>query len=273
MRRPLWATVPALLHLAATSGNAAVFPFEVLGVSENWLVVRENIPARADDTSACTYPGLDPSQYVGATVHFFRRSDEDRRGRLLPLEKPAESMTLYAHGHQSQGCTSAANAKQLWGQIASRAASLGVALAATPPAAVVLGAPVPVNACNLLGGPGVDKPPCRQEFQHTLKEGAIRIAVSLTAVPEAPDLKTCQFVGYRLAIAIAVSGLGFGQPDSTLAPGGFANHFDCRSQQSDALRLYHVGSLVVLMGGFSGRNIAGRTEYPFAMVFPARPEE
>jgi hypothetical protein len=60
--------------------SAAVFQFEVLGVSDDWIAVRENIPVLPTDTDACRYPGLDPSLYTGATVHFYPLSAEAKRG-------------------------------------------------------------------------------------------------------------------------------------------------------------------------------------------------
>jgi hypothetical protein len=245
----------------------------VLGVSEDWLVVRENLPSRAADTAACAYPGLDSTQYVGATVHFFQRSDEDRRGRLVPLEKAAESLVLYARGRLGEGCSSEAEGKKNWSEIAAHAGSLRVTLAAATRAPAVLGAAVPDKACILLNAAALDKPPCRREFPRPLKAGAIRIAVSLAAIPEAPDPSTCQFAGYRFGGAIAVEGFNFGKFESRMAPGGFAEHYDCRCQQFDPLRLYALDETMVLVGGFSGTNMADRSEHPFVIIFPAGPSE
>lgn len=95
--------------------------------------------------------------------------------------------------------------------------------------------------------------------------------MSLTAVPEAPDETLCQFIGHRFGAVIQVAGLNFGGAESSVAPGGFADHYDCRSQQFDPLRLYHLDRYVVLLVGFRGTNIADRDEYPFLLVFPDRP--
>ncbi len=267
----LLAAMLAALFIAPAATCAAVFQFEVLGVSDNWLIIRENIPLSEADTAACSYPGLDPSQYVGATVHFFPLSAEAKRGRLVPLEKPGSSMTLYARGHLGEGCTSASDVERLWAEIVAHAKSLGIEIPSTLPAAEVLGDAVPADACVLVGSAPIDKSPCHREFKHLLKKAAIRIAVSLTAIPEAPDKRFCQYTGHRFGVAIQVAGLDFGKMGSWVAPGGFANHYDCRSQQFDPLRLYLLDRFIVLVGSFSGTNIADRDEYPFAMIFPTRP--
>lgn len=255
----------------ASVGTA--FQFEVLGASDDWIVVRENIPASASDTAACSYPALDPSEFVATVVHFFPLSAEAKRGRLVPLEKPESQMTLYARGHLGEGCTSASDADRQWREITDHAKSLGVEIPSKSPAEIVLGEPVPAKVCVLLESNTIDKPPCLREFKHTLKAGAIRIAVSLTAIPEAPEKgkRSCQFVGHRFGVTIQVAGLDFGEMGSGVAPGGFANHYDCRSQQFDPLRLYLVNDLFVLVGGFSGTNIADRNEYPFVLIFHSKP--
>lgn len=268
--RLLSAMVAALL-IAPAVECAAVFQFEILGVSDNWIMIRENIPVSEADTAACSYPGLDPSRYVGATVHFFALSAEAKRGVLVPLEKPESSVALYATTRHGEGCTSASDAERRWRELTDHAKTLGIEVPTTSPAAVVLGEPVPAKACVLLGNTPIDKPPCRREFKHLLKKGAIQIVVSLTAVPGAPDERVCQFVGHRFGVAIQVAGLDFGKQGSGVAPGGFANHYDCRSQQFDPLRLYVLDGTAVLLGGFSGTNIADRNEFPFVMIFPTRP--
>jgi hypothetical protein len=257
--------------LVAPAVCAAGFQFELLGASDDWIAVRENIPASPTDTTACNYPGLDPSRYVGVRVHFIRLSAEAKRGRAVPLERPAGSMALYTPARPDEGCTSTVDAERRWNEIAAHAKSLGIELPATLPTPVVLGAVVPAKDCVLIGGAPLDTPPCRREFKQVLGGGTIRIAVSLIAIPEAPDESTCQSVGHRFGAAIQVAGFDFGQLGSGVAPGGFVSHYDCRGQQFDALRLYALDHAVVLVGSFSGANIADRDEYPFVVVFPARP--
>ncbi len=259
-----------VLAIQPGTAGAAVFQYEILGASEDWIVVRENIPASEADTAACTYPRLDPSEYVGVNVHFVRLPAEAKRGRLLSFEPPAEPMPLYVPARGGAGCTSVADADRRWKEIASRAKGLGISLSAGVPEPVVLGAAVPAKSCILAGTGVAERPPCRRVFKHPLKAGPIQIAVSLTAVPEAPDKRSCQFVGYRFGAAIQVAGLDFGTMESGVAPGGFSHHYDCRSQQFNPLRLYLFGGVGVLMGGFSGANIADRDEYPFLTVFPTR---
>lgn len=246
---------------------ATVFPFEVLGSSADWVVIRENITATSEDTAACTYPGLDASEYVGAKVHFLRLSAEARRGRMVFPIKPDVSLPLYSPARGGQSCTSTTIADQRWKEIVARAKSLGIGLSSSRIAAVLLGDAVPARACVLMGSGDQ----CRRVFKQALDDAAIRIAVSLTAVPEAPDETSCQFVGYRFGAVIQVAGPNLGTVESGVAPGGFADHYDCRSQQFDPLRLYHLDRFVVLLGGFRGTNIADRDEYPFLLVFPDRP--
>jgi hypothetical protein len=256
---------------AAAPAVGTVFQFEVLGASHDWLIIRENIPASAEDTAACSYPGLDPSQYVGAIVHFFQLSAEAKRGHVMSLEKPASSMMLYAHGRLDEGCTSAVDAQKQWADIVAHAKSLGIDIPTTPPVAAVLGEAVPASACVLARTASMDKPPCRRDFRCALKKEAIRIVVSLTAIPEAPDERVCQFVGHRFGAAIQMVGLDFGKMGSSVAPGGFVDHYDCRSQQFDPLRLFVVDDFAAVVASFSGTNIASHHEYPFVIVFPTRP--
>jgi len=66
-------------------------------------------------------------------------------------------------------------------------------------------------------------------------------------------------------------GLDFGKMGSGVAPGGFANHYDCRSQQFNPVRLYSLDDFVVLLGSFSGTNMADRDEYAFFLILPTKP--
>ncbi len=260
----LWAAsqcVPA-------AASAAVFQFEILGASADWIAVRENIPASASDTAACTYPGLDPSEYIGATVHFVRLADEAKRGRLMPLATPDRSITVYAPERSGEGCTSAAGAEQKWREIAAHAKELGIGLSEKPLAPVVLGTVVPAKSCVLIGA-SAGGPPCRRVFRDVVSGAAIQIAVSLAAVPEAPDERLCQFVGYRFGVAVQVVGLDFGKIGAP-APGGFTDHYDCRGQQFDPLRLYSLDQFRVLVGDFRGASIADRSEHPFVVIIPTR---
>jgi hypothetical protein len=263
--------LPAMLVLVPAAACAAAFQFEAIGASDSWIVIRENIPASPADTAACSYPGLDPSEYVGVMVRFMRLSPEAKRGRLVPLDMQGRSMTLYTPARRREDCTSSAEADRRWREIDLHAKSLGAGLSAAPPTPVVLGEAVPAKACVLIGGAATAKSPCRRVFTHPLKGGPIRIAVSLAAVPEAPDLRSCQFVGHRFGAAIQVAGLNFATMDSGIAPGGFAGHYDCRAQQFNPLRLYLLDQFMVLLGGFRGTNIADRDEHPFLVVFPVRP--
>jgi len=261
-----------LVSLLTSPAEAAraVFQFEALGAFDDWVVIRENIPASPSDTNACRYPGLDPSEYVGAVVHFVQLPAEAKRGRLLQLDTFENSITIYARGRDGEGCTSAGDAERHWSEVSTRASSLGITLSASPPPPLVFGAPVPAKSCVLIHDGGMDRHPCESVFKYLLDGKAIQIAVSLTAVPEAPDGRSCQFVGHRFGAVIQVAGLDFGTMGS-VAPGGFTNHYDCRSQQFDPLRLYRLGGSLVLIGGFCGTNIADRGEHPFLVVFPTRP--
>jgi hypothetical protein len=259
-----WLLVPAVAW-------ATTFQFEVVGASEGWIVIRENIPASSTDTAACTYAGIDPSRFIGATVHFFALSEDAKRGQLVVLGKPQSSMPLYAAVHGDQGCTSEADADRQWKEIVDKARGLGIEIPSTLPTPKLLGEAVQAKRCELIDDTSMDKQPCRREFRHLLKHGIVRIAVSLTAIPEAPDKRVCQYVGHRFGVAIQVGGLDFGKMGSVVAPGGFANHYDCRSQQFNPVRLYSLDDSVVLLGSFSGTNIADRDEYAFFLIFPTKP--
>lgn len=264
MLRPVGLLVVLTAAWAAAEAPAKVFPFEALGVSDDWIAIRQNIMATAEDTAACAYPGLDPSEYVGSVVNFVRLPAEAKRGQLTLPGQPDASLPLYSPAREGQACTMAAEAEARWSRIVDRAAGLGITLSKNRLLPVLLGDAVPAKECVLMTG----GTPCRRVFTQTLNGVPIRIAVSLTAVPEAPDYVTCQFMGHRLSAAIQVSGLAFGSAESRVAPGGFANHYDCRSQQFDPLRLYHMDGFAILLGGFRGTNIADRDEYPFFLVFP-----
>ena len=271
--RAVGVRVPALCAacwLAAAVAHAATFQFEVLGASGDWVVIRENLPASATDTDACRYPGLEPSDHVGVTVHFVRLSPEAKRGRLLPLATPDSSVMVYERRRTGGSCTSAAEAEQRWREIAGRAKSLEIELSAKAPVPMVLGTSVPAKSCVLIGGTATAAPPCRQVFRQRLHGAPIQIAVSLTAVPEAPGERVCQFVGHRLVAVLQVAGFDFGAIGS-VAPGGVAEHYDCRSQRFEPLRLYDLGHVALVIGGFAGTNIANRTEQPFLVAFPTRP--
>jgi hypothetical protein len=259
----------ALILVSPAMASTELFQYEILGASANWIVVRENIAASAADTAACAYPGLDPSQFVGATVHFIQLPAEAKRGRLVPLPKPASSMALYTPATPG-GCTTSADAERRRNEIAARAKDLDVTLPANPPVPVVLGAPVPAKACALMEAASPGRTPCNREFKRVVHEKTIRIAVSLTAIPEAPDEKVCQFVGHRFGVAVQMAGLDFGKMGSGVAPGGFAEHYDCRSQQFNSLRLYLLDRFLVLLGGFGGTNIANSQETPFLIIAPNR---
>ena len=261
--------IVALFLVFPAIASTELFQYEILSASATWIVVRENIAASPADTAACAYPGLDPSQFVGATVHFIQLSAEAKRGRLVPLPKPASSMVLYTPAPLG-GCTTSAEADRRRNEIAARAKDLEVPIPATPPVPVVLGTPVPAKACALMEATPPGRTSCNREFKRVVHAKMIRIAVSLTAIPEAPDEKVCQFVGHRFGVAVQVTGLDFGQIGSGVAPGGFAEHYDCRSQQFNSLRLYMLDRFLVLLGGFRGTNIADNQESPFIVVAPSR---
>lgn len=264
-------TVRRLLSLAlavlapAVPRAATPFQFEVLGASTDWLVLRENVPVQGDVAEACRYPGIDPSEFLGARVHFVRLSEEAKRGRLTPFAPAEEPMPLFTPTRGPSPCTSRDEGRERWARIVARAGELGIDLAsgkALKP--VTVGAAVPDRACVLLGG-GEAARACRREFDHAVRGQPLRIGVLLTAVPEAPDLATCQLSGLRLGAAVQVTGLDFGQIGAS-APGGFATHHDCRSQQLDPLRLYAIDGGLLVVGSFRGTSLADRGEYPFFVI-------
>jgi hypothetical protein len=266
-------TALAALVFGASAAWAAPFQFEVIGASSDWVVLRENMRAKDADTAACKYPGLEPSEQVGVRVRFVKLSDAAKHGRLLPLEPASDDSVLpvYDPAPEAAGCTTAAAAAARWKEIHSRAEGLGVTLAEKAPSPAFLGAPVPASSCVLLPGEKHDTKACHASYAQKVAGGPIKIAVALAAVPEAPELKTCQFVGQRLEAAIQVDGLDFGTVGGSAAPGGFADHYDCRAQEFAPLRLYRLEGTAVLLGGFRGTNMADRAEHPFVIVFPTQP--
>lgn len=178
-------------------------------------------------------------------------------------------MPLFAPTRGPSPCTSREEGRERWARIVARAGELGIDLAsgkALKP--LTLGAAVPDRACVLLGG-GAAARDCRREFEHALAGKPLRIGVLLIAVPEAPDLATCQLSGLRLGAAVQVQGLDFGQIGAS-APGGFATHYDCRSQQLDPLRLYAVDGALLILGSFRGTSIADHGEHPFFVIARTR---
>jgi hypothetical protein len=258
--------------IACWSGaaRAATFQFEVIGASSEWVVIRENVRPSTTNTDSCRYEGLDPSEYAGSRVRFINLSDAARRGQLVELGGGEPPMPLYNPARRSDGCTSQADADSNWRRIATRAESIGIEITPqNPPVPVVLGTAVPASACVLVGAK-TNAATCRRTYMQRIDAHSFRIAVALTSVPEAPDLRTCQFYGHRFGAAIQVSGLDFGTADSGMAPGGFAAHYDCREQQFEPLRFYSMNGYGVLVGGFRGMNIADRDEHPFIVAFRTR---
>jgi hypothetical protein len=256
---------------SASAASAATSQFELIGASREWLVVRENVPAKPSDLAACRYPGLDPSQYVGARVLFVRLSDGAKRGKVFEIV-PRDAVTTlpwYAADGSGKNCSSPAEAGENRKAIVARAQALGVTVGDTPLTPAVLGAAVAARAC-LLSAAAYSGPPCRSTYTPSLGTSKIRITIALTAVPEAPDPGICQFNGHRLGAAIQIAGLDFATEGSESAPGGFVDHYDCRGQQLLPWRLYRLNDVAVLLGAFQGTNIADRGEYPFAIVFPTR---
>ena len=270
MRR--WRTWAAwACALAPVLAGAAPFQFEVLSVSGDWLVLRENILAAASDTAACGYPGLDPSEFVGSSVHFVRLSPEAARGRATAPAQPESTIAVHAPQRGGAACTSAAETRQRWAEVAMRAQDLGITMPGAPPVPRVFGGVVPAARCALLGGKAdAARPPCRSVLRPSLHGMPFRIAVALSAVPEAGDERTCQFVGHRMVAVLQVAGADFGRIGRP-APGGVVEHFDCRPQQFQPMRLYDLGDVAALLVAFRGANIADRSEHPFVVVFPTRP--
>jgi hypothetical protein len=255
------------LALGPGLAAAAAFQFQVLAASPEWLVLRENLPATSADTAACPYEGLDPSDHVGVRVHFIRLPAAAAQGGAVPAGPPEHSVDVLQPRRSDTPCTPADEARARWAQVADRARALGLDWPATPVAPQVLGRAVPAARCDVLAGAA--GAPCRTVLDARVRGGTLRIGVALAAVPVAPDGKTCQFVGHRLAAVLQVGGLDFGRPGRP-APGGVVEHADCRAQQFMPLRLYALGDHAALLATFRGASIADRTEHAFVMVFPTR---
>jgi hypothetical protein len=260
------ALLVAAAALAFAPPAAATYQFEVLGASADWVLIRENVRARTSDTNACTYPGLDPSEYVGAFVQLFRLSEPQSRGQLTILEQGDEMMVLYSTARNGLGCSSPAEIEANWQRISARAAKLGIN-PQRQPVPVLLGTAVPARSCAVIAIGRTASQSCRRVHTQRIGKEQVRIGVSLSSVPQPPDRSTCQYIGYRLIAAVQIEAASY--TPLLISPGGVTSHYDCRDQQFSPMRLYRLGDLAVLLGAFQATNIADRSEYPFFIVVPA----
>jgi hypothetical protein len=254
--------------MGSIPSQAASFQFEVLGTSEEWVVLRENVPPLPDVTDTCSYPGVDPSEAMGVKVHFIRISPELKRGVLFAAGPYEASFTLYEPARNPSGCTSSEDAERNWKSIDAFGKNHGLRLERQVPPKAILGVSVPDRQCTVLERNNKLRQQCDRRYESVIDGRRMKVAISLFSVPEAPDENKCQFIGYRLGAAIQVEWLDLGTMGSGSAPGGFASHFDCRPQLFMPLRVYTFEDKIVLLISFRGNNIADREEYPFLSIFP-----
>jgi hypothetical protein len=256
-----------LLWLMVVPAQGTTFQFEVLGASEEWVVLRENIPPSPGSLDACRYPGLDPALAIGVKVHFLRLSQEMKRGILSPAGPFESTFILYDPVKIQSNCTSPEASERNWKEIEMFAENQGLRLKRQTTWQAIWGTQVPDQDCVVIEKSPKARQSCDQIYETIMDGHRLKLAVSLLSVPEAPDEKKCQSVGYRFGAALQVKWLDIGRPGTGSAPGGFATHFDCRPQLFMPLRLYLFEDRFVLLSSFKGNNIADRDEYPFLLVF------
>ncbi len=264
--------VAAALAVAAGGAHAAerVAPpasaFEVLGASQAWVALRENVVVGASDTDVCRYPGLDPSVYKGSIVHFVALSPSAISGKMFAPDLGAAPAPYLTPGTPQGGCTSLSEAQDRWRAIVARAKEIDIPIGENSRAPIPLGQPVTEEECELAARRGRARV-CDAAFIQTLAGQRFRIALSIRSAPEAPDKARCQFIGYRIGVAVQITGGAFGSVGAP-APGGFVTHYDWRSQHVEPMKLYAFDRLAVLLVCFSSTNIADRTSTPSLVVFP-----
>lgn len=257
-----------LVACHATAGSTAEpRRFEIMGSSEDWIAVRENVADRGHEPAKrCGYPGLADS-IVGQSIHFLELTEPMKRGRIVELDAFAASYEIFAAPGADGGCTDSATSKSRRTAAHRFAAEHEVELAPKASPLAILGEPIRSDSCEALErtqSPG----DCGRLFELTVDGKPLRIARSLLAVPEAPDYVTCQFMGHRFLAALQVSWLGLAKYGALSAPGGFVSHYDCRPQLFLPLQVYESDELISILLAFRGENVADWSEHVSILVFP-----
>jgi hypothetical protein len=243
--------------------------FELAGASDDWLLFRESIRDAREPLADCNYPGLSGGTR-GLKLHFLKLSEAHKSGDLVPVARFDSSFAIYQPAGDASACTSPDISARRRRAAEAFASSVGVTISQSIRPLAVFGSAVSAKACEPLKK-RLAASACDASYTGRIDGKPIRIARLLTAVPRAPDYNTCQFLGHRFMVAVQVSWLDLGEPESRSVPGGFAEHYDCRPQLFMPIQLYALPDQVVLLASFRGDNVADRSEYPHVIVMPRNP--
>lgn len=267
-------TFAAVVALWGCSAEAAQSPapppqFEVIGASETWLAFREQLPLAHETVQECGYPGVPPSA-AGVAVHFLALSDRHAGGALVKVEAFDTTIVIYQRAGSAAECTPRATSELRWKQAEAFADRNDLTLLTDARPVASLGAAVRAEACEALMKVR-EKRPCDAFHEISIEGEPLQLAVLLTAVPQLPDLETCQFTGHRFVAALQVKWMDLGEFGSLAAPGGFADHYDCRAQLFMPVLVYALADWIVVLASFRGDNMADAREYPHVIVMPREP--
>jgi hypothetical protein len=243
--------------------------FELAGASDEWLAFRENIRDAREPLADCGYVGLSGGAR-GMKLHFVKLPEVHKRGDLVAVTRFDSSFAIYEPASDASACTSREVSARRRREAEAFSSSIGISVSRPIRPLAVFGSAVSAKVCEPMkkrSATGV----CDAAYTARIDGKPIRIARFLTAVPRAPDYSTCQFLGHRFMLAVQVSWLDLGEPESQSAPGGFAEHYDCRAQLFMPIRLYALPDQVILLTSFRGNNIADWSEYPHVIVMPRNP--
>ena len=270
-RRVASAMLVALVASTAGYAQTSTPPpqFELAGASDEWLACRETIRDAREPLADCGYAGLS-GRARGMKLHFLRLSEAYKSGDLVAVARFDSSFAIYEPASDAPACTSRDISARRRRAAEAFASNVGITISQPVKPLAVFGSAVSAKACEPMkkrSAAGV----CDASYMARIDGKPIRIARLLTAVPRAPDYNTCQFLGHRFMLAVQVSWLDLGEPESRSVPGGFAEHYDCRAQLFMPIRLYALPDQVILLASFRGDNIADWSEYPHVIVMPRNP--
>ena len=257
---------------AGLSSSATSHQFDVLDANDEWVAVRENVLAELfhEPREACSYPGL-ADDVVGTRIHFVELSAAARRGQMFPVDEFTRSFVVYEPAANPDSCTVDSVAKAGLRAAKEFAGAKGLTLNPRSAPIAQFGDRLSAQECEAINKPGGKSAvTCDSVHRLELDGQPLLIGVLRSAVPQAPDLKRCQFFGHRFGLTLQVNWRDLGKMESDAAPGGFAEHYDCRRQRVEPVRLYAFGGNVVIVVSFRGDNIADRNEYLNLVVMPRK---
>ena len=206
-----------------------------------------------------------------AISDFYKLGAHQLRGELFNGDKPSKTFTIYEPFTHSKDCVSKEEAKERIKKAKAFAKANGLIFNVNNIALNEFGLVVKAEDCEAKNKiVQTLESSCDFSGSTTIDGQPLQISVVQTSIPQAPNPEHCQFFGHRFVIALQVSWRDFGQFESDSAPGGVAQHYDCREQVTLPLRLYAFDQVVMIIGGFKGANIADRRTYPFVVIMPRR---